>query len=107
MLVQDLQVGNKRKGNDLLSGPGPILDVFISINSCNSHSARRGGNNHPNFTDGETELERESDEFVVTWAVSGGVGNVGRCEASPQRGVLHKIQHVQGEEPDGGRPVII
>lgn len=90
-----------------MSGPGPILDVFTSINSCDSHSARRGGNNHPNFTDGETELERESDEFVVTWAVSGGVGNVGRCEASPQRGVLHKIQHVQGEEPDGGRPVII
>lgn len=29
----------ERKGNDYLSGPGPILDVFTSINSHNSHSA--------------------------------------------------------------------
>lgn len=30
----------ERKGNDLLSGPGPILDVFTSINSRNSPSAQ-------------------------------------------------------------------
>lgn len=30
----------ERKRNDLLSGPGPVLDVFISINSHNSHSAQ-------------------------------------------------------------------
>lgn len=30
----------EKKRNDLLSGPGPVLGAFISINSRNSHSAQ-------------------------------------------------------------------
>lgn len=44
-----------------------------------------GGNSYPN---GEIDLQRESDEFIVTWVVNGGVRNVGRCKASPGRGVF-------------------
>lgn len=27
---------------------------------------------------------------MVTWVVNGGMGNVGRCKASPRKGVLPK-----------------
>lgn len=58
--VANLRFGIEKKGKYLLSGPG-LVGVFISINSLNSHLAQRGRNNHPNFTDGETDLERESN----------------------------------------------
>lgn len=59
----NLKLGSRRerRGKDLLSRSGPVLGIFTSINSLNSHSAQGVGKNHPNFTEGRTDLQREGD----------------------------------------------